>query len=246
MKLLVLVAVVAMAAASDTYDKHEVKSYDRDYGYGGYGRDDYGYGGYGRDDYGYDRDYGYGYGYGRVGYGYGYDRHDRGYGRYDRGYNRYDHDHDSYDHDSYDHDDHKHNSYDNDHDHAYAPKKDDYAPKKDDYAPKKPAKKESYGVGYHGKYTGKCGYDGLYYRDSKSFIFCSNGNSYVQPCAPGTRNSSYRKYSYGKNYTYRDFCDVNLVDDGYGVKKGYGKKDDGYGKKDDGYGKKHEGYGEHH
>merc|ERR1711893_67083 len=68
---------------------------------------------------------------------------------------------------------------------------------------------------YHGKYNGKCDNDGLYYRDSKSFVLCSNGNSYVQPCAPGTRNSGYDRYSYGSHYTHADFCDVNLVDYGY-------------------------------
>ena len=208
MKLLILSALVALAAASNTYDK-------RDYGYqrNDYGRNRIDYG-YGRRDYGYDR------GYGRYGYDRGYDRYgyDRGYGydRYDRGYDRYDNDYAPKKDD-------------------YAPKKDDippkndYAPKKDDYAPKDDYKpKESYGIGYQGKYTGKCGNDGLYYRDEKSFVFCSNGNSYVQPCAPGTRNSSYKKYSSGAKYSYRDFCDINLVDDGYGVSKGYGKKDDRY------------------
>ena len=76
---------------------------------------------------------------------------------------------------------------------------------------------------YQGRYPGKCGNDGLYFRDEKSFVFCSNGNSYVQPCAPGSRNSAYGKYSYGGKYDYRDFCDVNLVDEGYAAKhSGYG------------------------
>ena len=76
---------------------------------------------------------------------------------------------------------------------------------------------------YHGRYPGKCDNDGLYFRDEKSFVFCSNGNSYVQPCAPGSRNSAYGKYSYGGKYDYRDFCDVNLVDEGYAAKRsGYG------------------------
>ena len=72
---------------------------------------------------------------------------------------------------------------------------------------------------YQGKYPGKCGADGLYFRDHASFVFCSNGNSYVQPCAPGTRNSPYQKYNYGAKYSYRDFCDVNLVDGGYAAAK---------------------------
>ena len=90
---------------------------------------------------------------------------------------------------------------------------------------------------YYGRYPGKCGNDGLYFRDSKSFVFCSNGNSYVQPCAPGTRNSAYGRYSYGGKYGYADFCDVNLVDDGYAA-KGY---DYGYGRDYD-YGRRGYGY----
>ena len=38
---------------------------------------------------------------------------------------------------------------------------------------------------FHGRYGDKCQADGLYFRDDRSFVFCSNGNSYVQPCAPG-------------------------------------------------------------
>ena len=112
---------------------------------------------------------------------------------------------------------------------------------------------------YNGKYDGKCDNDGLYFRDEKSFVFCSNGNSYVQPCAPGTRNSAYGKYSYGNKYNYRDFCDVNLVDDGYAAKRSYGydrdydygydrdysygRRDYGYGRRDYGYGRRDYGYG---
>ena len=104
---------------------------------------------------------------------------------------------------------------------------------------------------YRGRYPGKCGNDGLYFRDEKSFVFCSNGNSYVQPCAPGTRNSNYGKYSYGGKYGYSDFCDVNLVDDGYAAKnRGYGynrydgRRDYGYGyDRDYSYGRRDYGYG---
>ena len=85
------------------------------------------------------------------------------------------------------------------------------------YEEPKSSYEPSYGYVYHGKYPGKCEYDGLYYKDSESFVFCSNGNSYVQPCAPGTRNSGYGKFSYGSTYSERDFCDVNLVDAGYGA-----------------------------
>ena len=74
---------------------------------------------------------------------------------------------------------------------------------------------------YHGKYNGVCDNDGFYYRDYSSFVICSNNNAYVQSCAPGSRNSGHDAYNYGGNYYYRDFCDVNLVDHGYGVKHGY-------------------------
>ena len=86
---------------------------------------------------------------------------------------------------------------------------------------------------YQGRYHGNCGTDGLYYRDSKSFVFCSNGNSYVQPCAPGTRNSGYDRYASGGYYNQGDFCDVNLVDHGYAAHH----SDHGYAA--------HHGYGPH-
>ena len=73
---------------------------------------------------------------------------------------------------------------------------------------------------YHGIYGGHCDKDGFYYKDDYSFVICSNNNAYVQPCAPGSRNSGHGRYNYGDNYYYRDFCDVNLVDHGYGA-KGY-------------------------
>lgn len=83
--------------------------------------------------------------------------------------------------------------------------------------PKEEEEKPEYGYSYYGKYSGKCGKDGLYYKDSASFVFCVDGQDYVQPCAPGSRNSGYGKFSYGKQYSQRDFCDVNLVDSGYNV-----------------------------
>ena len=64
---------------------------------------------------------------------------------------------------------------------------------------------------------GTCGRDGLYYMDASTFVFCSNGNAYYQPCAPGTRNSGQNKFSPGFYYGYSEFCDVNLVDFGYGA-----------------------------
>ena len=63
--------------------------------------------------------------------------------------------------------------------------------------------------------AGGCGNDGFYFNDYDSFVICSNGNAYVQPCAPGSKNSALDTYHYGNSYYYRDFCDVNLVDDGY-------------------------------
>jgi hypothetical protein len=49
---------------------------------------------------------------------------------------------------------------------------------------------------------------------------CSNGNAYVQRCAPGSRNSGYNRYQKGNAYVYNDFCDVNLVDYGYNAYQG--------------------------
>jgi len=92
---------------------------------------------------------------------------------------------------------------------------------------------------YHGKYGGKCGNDGFYYKDHGSFVICSNGNAYDQPCAPGSRNSEHGRYRYGTQYYYRDFCDVNLVDYGAGISHGHAKQ--GHG--DHGYGA--HGYGSH-
>merc|ERR1712179_681506 len=99
---------------------------------------------------------------------------------------------------------------------------------------------------YHGRYAGKCGNDGIYFRDSGSFVMCSNGNSYVQPCAPGSRNAAYGSYSYGQSYGYSDFCGVNLVDYGYGAKgHGYGHAAPAYGAPAYGYGRAayNDGYG---
>ena len=75
---------------------------------------------------------------------------------------------------------------------------------------------------FHGRYGGRCDRDGFYYKDQGSMVICSNNNAYVQPCAPGTRNSNYNSYNRGGHYHYRDFCDVNLVDHGYGASHGYG------------------------
>ncbi|ELU11494.1 hypothetical protein CAPTEDRAFT_221613 [Capitella teleta] len=120
---------------------------------------------------------------------------------------------------------------------------------------------------YHGAYPGKCGNDGLYYNDYSSFVVCTNGNAYIQQCAPGSKNSGLKNYNYGNSYSYRDFCDVNLVDDGYtlynggyntgyhgnaaasyghnagyGVNTGYGYNNVGYGYNNPGYGY-NSGYG---
>ncbi|ELU05639.1 hypothetical protein CAPTEDRAFT_217485 [Capitella teleta] len=73
---------------------------------------------------------------------------------------------------------------------------------------------------YHGKYEGECGDDGFYYNDEFSIVICSNGNAHIQPCAPGSKNSAKEHYQQGTTYVYRDFCDVNLVDDGYALNHG--------------------------
>jgi hypothetical protein len=65
---------------------------------------------------------------------------------------------------------------------------------------------------YHGFYDGRCAYDGFYYKNEESFVVCTNGNSFVQACAPGTENSDAKTYSRGTYYENGDFCDVNLVD----------------------------------
>ena len=57
-------------------------------------------------------------------------------------------------------------------------------------------------------------------------MMCSNGNSYEQRCAPGSKNSGHEGYAKGADYYIHDFCDVNLVDFGYnGVAAGHS---DGY------------------
>ena len=91
------------------------------------------------------------------------------------------------------------------------------APKKPAYVSNKKSSAYNQQYIYHGKYEGYCAQDGFYYRDHGSFVICSNNNAYVQPCAPGSRNSGFDNYNFGDNYYYRDFCDINLVDQGYGV-----------------------------
>ncbi|ELU17028.1 hypothetical protein CAPTEDRAFT_187685 [Capitella teleta] len=77
---------------------------------------------------------------------------------------------------------------------------------------------------YYGEYKDKCGNDGFYYNDESTIVICSNGNAHIQPCAPGSKNSAkehYEKGTKGTTFAYRDFCDVNLVDDGFALKHGY-------------------------
>ena len=88
-------------------------------------------------------------------------------------------------------------------------------------------------------HAGKCGNDGFYYNDYNSFVICSNGNAYIQPCAPGSKNSGHDRFHYGSSYSYREFCDVNLVDDGYNLKYGY----QGHGYESAPYGSHNAGYG---
>ena len=127
---------------------------------------------------------------------------------------------------------------------SYEEDKEDYANEvsydKKDVRKVEAVKKVTYETSYlyQGKYPGKCAGDGLYYKDESSFVYCSNGNSFVQPCAPGTRNSGYDNFRPGGAYGYRDFCDVNLVDSGYAAQHyrghdGYGGHR--YGGYDDGY-----------
>src|SRR6218665_3488264 len=68
-------------------------------------------------------------------------------------------------------------------------------------------------------HIGRCRSDGYYYHDKGSIVLCSNGNSYRQPCAPGTLNKDSSHYSQGKSYSYADFCNVNLNDYGYGASR---------------------------
>jgi len=92
-------------------------------------------------------------------------------------------------------------------------------------------------------FAGKCGNDGFYYKDHASFVICSNGNAYKQPCAPGSRNSGYDKFRSGGHYYYRDFCDINLVDYGAGIGHGgYGGYGNGGGYGGYGHGGGYGGY----
>merc|ERR1712179_752582 len=87
-------------------------------------------------------------------------------------------------------------------------------------AGEKKAAKSGKGYSYNGRYAGKCGNDGFYYNDANSFVICSNGNAYYQPCAPGSKNKGHSHYTHGGKYGVADFCGVNLVDYGYGAHKG--------------------------
>ena len=53
---------------------------------------------------------------------------------------------------------------------------------------------------------GKCAGDGMYYNDDASFVVCTNGNAYVQRCAPGTRNGPYKGMRSAKSCTPRWWC----------------------------------------
>ena len=61
---------------------------------------------------------------------------------------------------------------------------------------------------YRGMYRGRCGADGFYYRDALTFVICSNGIDYIQPCPKGSRNSAFGTYSNRKKFVYRAFCDM--------------------------------------
>merc|ERR1711909_198818 len=87
-------------------------------------------------------------------------------------------------------------------------------------AGEKKAAKSGKGYGHKSRFIGKCGNDGFYYNDANSFVICSNGNAYYQPCAPGSKNKGHSHYTHGGKYGVADFCGVNLVDYGYGAHKG--------------------------
>merc|ERR1712226_318792 len=58
-------------------------------------------------------------------------------------------------------------------------------------AGEKEAAKSGKGYGHKSRFIGKCGNDGFYYNDANSFVICSNGNAYYQPCAPGSKNKGH-------------------------------------------------------
>lgn len=63
--------------------------------------------------------------------------------------------------------------------------------------------------------AGHCEKDGLYYKDSNSFVICIHSTAFVQPCAPGTKNSPHKHFEFGQHYGKADFCNINLVDHGF-------------------------------
>lgn len=90
---------------------------------------------------------------------------------------------------------------------SYPPRKTDYD--EDQYDKEEP--KYYYG----GKFNGVCSIDGLYYKDEKSFVVCSNGYASYQPCPPGTKTDKFPSYTAGYYYGSSDLCSMNLVDYGY-------------------------------
>ena len=86
-----------------------------------------------------------------------------------------------------------------------------------------------------------CSNDGFYFNDYSSITVCSNGNGYVQQCAPGAQNQAGRHFS----KSYSDFCNVNLNDYGYGASKPYGSQkafSSSHGHGSSGYQAPHKGY----
>merc|ERR1711909_66906 len=67
-------------------------------------------------------------------------------------------------------------------------------------AGEKKAAKSGKGYGHKSRFIGKCGNDGFYYNDANSFVICSNGNAYYQPCAPGSKNKG---HSHGHSHGNR-------------------------------------------
>merc|ERR1712226_866244 len=110
-------------------------------------------------------------------------------------------------------------------------------------AGEKKAAKSGKGYGHKSRFIGKCGNDGFYYNDANSFVICSNGNAYYQPCAPGSKNKGHSHYTHGGKYGVADFCGVNLVDYGYGAHKGGYGHSHGHSHGNRGHCDGHSGYG---
>ncbi|ELT94697.1 hypothetical protein CAPTEDRAFT_209357 [Capitella teleta] len=69
---------------------------------------------------------------------------------------------------------------------------------------------------YAPSHIGKCNQnDGFYYLNDGSFMICTNGAAYMQPCAPGTQNAPAQFFSQGSYESQAVFCGVNLISQHY-------------------------------